>query len=309
MHFNEQGADFKYLITNEKDKRFGLYVNAVGFQAINAGSAYPPRNHPEEYYFTTQKGRTLHEYQLVYITKGKGTFSSESTPEQEVSKGQLLVLFPDEWHTYAPSTKTGWNEYYIGFEGEIANKLMQENFLTKEKQVLDIGINEELVSLFRRALEIAEADRTASQQYLSGIAMHIIGCLLSITQNKLYEEMDNAAQKIESAKIIMQENISKEIDTEELSAKLGLSYSWFRKVFKEYTGYSPAKYFQELKLRKAKQLLKESPLTIKEICYQLNYTSTEHFFTVFKKQTGYTPTEYRNIGRGVKEEPYEEKYI
>ena len=187
MHFNEQGADFKYLITNEKDKRFGLYVNAVGFQAIKAGSAYPPRNHPEEYYFTTQKGRTLHEYQLVYITKGKGTFSSESTPEQEVSKGQLLVLFPDEWHTYAPSTKTGWNEYYIGFEGEIANMLMRENFLTKEKQVLDIGINEELVSLFRRALEIAEADRTASQQYLSGIAMHIIGCLLSITQNKLYE--------------------------------------------------------------------------------------------------------------------------
>lgn len=309
MHFNEQGADFKYLITNEKDKLFGLCVNAVGFQAIKAGSAYPPRNHPEEYYFTTQKGRTLHEYQLVYITKGKGTFSSESTPEQEVSKGQLLVLFPDEWHTYAPSTKTGWNEYYIGFEGEIANKLMQENFLTKEKQVLDIGINEELVSLFRRALEIAEADRTASQQYLSGIAMHIIGCLLSITQNKLYEEMDNAAQKIESAKIIMQENISKEIDAEELSAKLGLSYSWFRKVFKEYTGYSPAKYFQELKLRKAKQLLIESPLTIKEICYQLNYTSTEHFFTVFKKQTGYTPTEYRNIGRGVKEEPYEEKYI
>ena len=306
MHFNEQGADFKYLITNEKDKRFGLYVNAVGFQAIKAGSAYPPRNHPEEYYFTTQKGRTLHEYQLVYITKGKGTFSSESTPEQEVSKGQLLVLFPDEWHTYAPSTKTGWNEYYIGFEGEIANKLMQENFLTKEKQVLDIGINEELVSLFRRALEIAEADRTASQQYLSGIAMHIIGCLLSITQNKLYEEMDNAAQKIESAKIIMQENIFKEIDAEELSAKLGLSYSWFRKVFKEYTGYSPAKYFQELKLRKAKQMLIESPLTIKEICYELNYTSAEHFFTVFKKQTGYTPTEYRNIGRGVKADFNEE---
>ena len=306
MHFNEQGADFKYLITNEKDKRFGLYVNAVGFQAIKAGSAYPPRNHPEEYYFTTQKGRTLHEYQLVYITKGKGTFSSESTPEKEVSKGQLLVLFPDEWHTYAPSTKTGWNEYYIGFEGEIANMLMRENFLTKEKQVLDIGINEELVSLFRRALDIAEADRTASQQYLSGIAMHIIGCLLSITQNKLYEEMDNAAQKIESAKIIMQENIFKEIDAEELSAKLGLSYSWFRKVFKEYTGYSPAKYFQELKLRKAKQMLIESPLTIKEICYELNYTSAEHFFTVFKKQTGYTPTEYRNIGRGVKADFNEE---
>lgn len=305
MHYNEQGADFKYLITNERDKRFGLCVNAVGFQAIKAGSVYPPSTHPEEYYFSAQKGRTLHEYQLVYITKGKGTFSSESTSAREISKGQLLVLFPDEWHTYAPSAKTGWNEYYIGFEGSIANTLMLEGFLNKERQVLDIGIHEELVSLFRRALDIAEADRAASQQYLSGIAMHIIGFVLSTAQNKLYEEMDNAAQKIESAKVVMQENIFKEIDAEVLSAKLGLSYSWFRKVFKEYTGYSPAKYFQELKLRKAKQLLIESELSVKEICYQLNYTSAEHFFTVFKKQTGYTPMEYRNIGQGKKEESNE----
>lgn len=65
---------------------------------------------------------------------------------------------------------------------------------------------------------------------------------------------------------------------EELAMKLGISYSWFRKVFKEYTGYAPAKYFQELKLRKAKQLLIESSMSVKEICYELNYTSTEHFF-------------------------------
>lgn len=300
MHFNELGEEFKYLITNDRDKRYGLCVNTVGFQAIKAGGSYPPANHPEEYYFSTKKGRTLHEFQLVYITKGKGTFTSESTSLKEVSKGQLLILFPDEWHTYAPSPQTGWNEYFIGFEGNIADTLMRENFLSKDHQILNVGINEEIVTLFRRALEVAEADRTSAQQYLSGIAMHIIGCLLSITQNKLYEEMDNAAQKIESAKIIMRENITHEIDTEELATQLGISYSWFRKVFKEYTGYSPAKYYQELKLRKAKQLLIESPMTIKEICYELKYTSTEHFFTIFKKCTGYTPTEYRNIGRGIK---------
>ncbi len=64
--------------------------------------------------------------------------------------------------------------------------------------------------------------------------------------------------------------------------KLGISYSWFRKVFKEYTGYAPAKYFQELKLRKAKQLLIESSMSVKEICYELNYTSTEHFSRYLK---------------------------
>lgn len=76
-------------------------------------------------------------------------------------------------------------------------------------------------------------------------------------------------------------------------------------VFKEYTGYAPAKYFQELKLRKAKQLLIESSMSVKEICYELNYTSTEHFFSVFKKRTNFTPTEYRNFGRGGKEKENE----
>lgn len=32
MHYNDQGADFKYLIVNERDKRFGLSVTTVGFQ-------------------------------------------------------------------------------------------------------------------------------------------------------------------------------------------------------------------------------------------------------------------------------------
>lgn len=296
MHYNKQGADFKYLITNERDKRFGISVNTVGFQAIKAGSCYPPSSHPDAYYFTAQKGRVLREYQLVYITKGSGSFKSETTPETPIEKGQLLVLFPGEWHTYAPCEKRGWNEYYIGFEGEMIDSLLRNEFLSKERQVLDVGINEEVAMLFARALEVAEADKPATQQYLSGIVLHILGAVSSISQSKRYE-VGNAAQKIESAKIIMHENVYKEIDPEALAEKLGISYSWFRKVFKEYTGYAPAKYFQELKLRKAKQLLIESSLSIKEICYELNYTSTEHFFSLFKKRTGFTPTEYRNYGR------------
>ena len=229
-------------------------------------------------------------------------------------KGRYFSCFPDsgihtthtsrQWHTYAPLQKTGWNEYYIGFEGPIIDNLVKNSFISKESQILDIGINEELASLFARALEVAEADKTAAQQYLSGIVLHIMGAVLAISQNKRYE-VDNAAQKIESAKIIMHENVYKDIDPEELAMKLGISYSWFRKVFKEYTGYAPAKYFQELKLRKAKQLLIESSMSVKEICYELNYTSTEHFFSVFKKRTNFTPTEYRNFGRGGKEKENE----
>lgn len=157
-------------------------------------------------------------------------------------------------------------------------------------------MNEELVSLFTRALDIAEEEKPASQQYLSGILMHIIGMILSISKNKAFEK-DNVAEKIEQAKIIMNENVYKEIDPEELAQKLNLSYSWFRKMFKDYTGYAPAKYFQELKLRKAKQLLIETPHSVKEICFMLGYTSTEHFSNLFKKNTRLTPSEYRSAGK------------
>ena len=296
MHYNDQGADFKYLIVNERDKRFGLSVTTVGFQAIRAGSVYPPRNHPDAYYFTAQKGRVLHEYQLVYITKGRGTFASDTTPSVDISKGQILFLFPGQWHTYAPLQKTGWNEYYIGFEGSFIDQFVRNGFLSKEDQVLDIGLNEELVTLFSQALDVAEADKSASQQYLSGILLHIIGMIFSISKNKEFEK-DNVAEKMEQAKIIMNENVCKEIDPEELAEKLNISYSWFRKTFKKYTGYSPAKYFQELKLRKAKQILINTSYPVKEICFMIGYTSTEHFSNLFKKNTGLTPLEYRSFGK------------
>ena len=63
----------------------------------------------------------------------------------------------------------------------------------------------------------------------------------------------------------MLENIQKDINIQEIANNLGISYSLFRKEFKEYTGYAPSQYFQELKLRKAKERLAETDLPIIEI--------------------------------------------
>ena len=293
---NNLGLEFKYLIVNDMDRKFGLWVNTVGYQSIPPDSPYPLKEHPSGYFFNAEKGRVLREYQLVYITKGRGLFSSDSTPERQVCKGRLMVLFPGQWHTYYPLRQTGWTEYYIGFEGPVIDNLVKGGFLSKDNQVLEVGLNEELVSLFSRALEIAEADKISSQQNLGGIVLHIVGMILSISKNKIFEVGD-VDQKIEQAKIIMNENVFKDIDPEELAMKLNISYSWFRKVFKDYTGYAPAKYFQELKLRKAKQLLVGTSHSVKEISFMLDYKSTEHFFSLFKKRTGFTPLEYRSFGR------------
>ena len=294
MRFNDLGIDFKYLLVNEKDKAFGLTVNTVGFQPIAPNALYPSTDHPKSYYFNPQKGRVLSEYQFVYISKGKGVFESESTKKRAIAKGQIMILFPGQWHSYQPLKDIGWNEYYIGFEGSIIDSIIKKSFISSQNQVLDVGTSEELVNLFSTAIRVAKEDKKSAQQYLAGIVFHILGMILALSQNKNYEAREST-QVIERAKIIMGENIHKDIDVKEIASKLGTSYSWFRKFFKEYTGYAPAQYFQELKLRKAKELLTETNLPIKEIAYELNFSSIEYFLSFFKQRVNITPSEYRKV--------------
>jgi AraC-like DNA-binding protein len=295
MRYNDFAIDFKYLLVSERDQKFGLTVNTVGFQPIAPYAAYPSVEHPKSYYFNPEKGRILSEYQIVYISKGKGFFKSESTKKTNISKGQVIILFPGQWHTYCPMRETGWNEYYIGFEGEIIDNIVENGFISPQNQILNVGINEDLVQLFSTAIKIAKEDKTAAQQNLAGLVFNIFGNILFLAQNKNFEIKDTA-QKIERAKVIMLENINKEIDAKEIAENLGISYSLFRKTFKEYTGYAPAQYFQELKLRKAKELLTETTMPIKEISYELNFSSYEYFLSFFKKRVKFTPTEYRELG-------------
>ena len=54
---NNLGLEFKYLIVNDMDRKFGLWVNTVGYQSIPPDSPYPLKEHPSGYYFNAEKGR------------------------------------------------------------------------------------------------------------------------------------------------------------------------------------------------------------------------------------------------------------
>ncbi len=72
-----------------------------------------------------------------------------------------------------------------------------------------------------------------------------------------------------------------------------MSYSNFRKLFKEYTGISPASYQQSLKLQRAKELLTTTDMSIKEIAYRLSFDSPDYFSSKFRMKTGRKPSEFR----------------
>lgn len=134
-------------------------------------------------------------------------------------------------------------------------------------------------------------EKAACQQYLAGIANLILGMTMYYSQN--YEFDNKATEQISKAKVFIRENLLKGIGPEEVADSLHMSYSWFRKLFKEYTGLSPAHYIQELKIQQAKDLLATTQRSTKEIAYYLTFDDIPYFTKVFKKYTGYTPQSYR----------------
>ena len=122
--------NLRYLSINSRDEEWGIVVTTVGSQVSKPDAIYPPSNHPENYTFKPQIGRILNEYQLVYITKGSGYFSSQSCKQMEVKAGTMILLFPGEWHSYSPNKQTGWEEYWVGFKGHIVE--VEKKFFTRE---------------------------------------------------------------------------------------------------------------------------------------------------------------------------------
>ena len=79
----------------------------------------------------------------------------------------------------------------------------------------------------------------------------------------------------------------------ELASLSGLGRTYFSFVFKEVTGMKLQDYLIQARINKAKDLLKNFELKIKEIAYQVGFRSPDYFCRIFKKKTGLSPTEWR----------------
>ena len=78
-----------------------------------------------------------------------------------------------------------------------------------------------------------------------------------------------------------------------LAAQCGISEVYFRQLFKEQFGTAPHQYILELRLRKAKQLLSGSRLSVGQIAESCGFTNPYHFSRTFRQSTQLTPSEYR----------------
>lgn len=283
----------KYLLATERDLQWGLTVSTVGYEEILPEESYPTRGHADGYYFHLDKGRELNEYQLLYITEGEGVFHSHSVKEAPLHEGDLFLLFPGEWHSYHPVKEVGWKSYWIGFKGKNMDDRVKAGFLGPQKPIYHIGFSADIVAIYEQALKSANEEKAFSQQLMAGIVNHLIGLMYSLERNIELNKNQGHVDLVNRARLRIREELEGSLTIQQIAEELGTSYSNFRKLFKEYTGLSPATYQQDLKLQRAKELLTTTDMSIKEIAYQLNFDSPDYFSAKFKVKTGRKPSEYR----------------
>ncbi|WP_319501695.1 AraC family transcriptional regulator [uncultured Draconibacterium sp.] len=282
---------FKYLTTSEEDIDWGLYLKVAGYARIKADTQYPTKDHPSEYYFEWKNGRILHEFQLNYITEGTGIFEN-STGKFQVKPGSLILIFPNEWHRYRPIKKTGWVENYVGFNGHIANQLLNHPMFSSQQPVIQCGIREEIIDSYLKIFDLVEKEQPGYQQIASGMVVKLLGYIISFEKRKGFSGKQ-ISKVIEEVRFLMRQNAAQEFDLEELARQHNVGYSYFRKMFKKYTGVSPGQYHLQLRIIRAKELLISTDKSIKEISLELGFQTIHYFSLIFKKKVGMNPSEFR----------------
>jgi len=284
---------YKYLPTSSGDERWGMHVLNAGCNRIDEYVDYPAAGHPAHHYFNWDMGRVLNEYQIIYIPMGSGVFESANCPQRQIKEGTIILLFPGEWHRFKPNLETGWDEFWVGFRGAVIENIVQQHFLSKKDAVQEIGLSEKVIQLFTDIIDITKEERTGYQPLVSGIVMHLLGEIYSLARQRLYTGEEMTESIINKARIILRTNIEQDINIENVANELCVSYAWFRKAFKAYTGIAPNQYLIQLRIEKAKMLLTNHSRSIKEIALSLNFESAFYFSRLFKEKTGVSPDVYR----------------
>jgi AraC-like DNA-binding protein len=285
--------EFRYPLVAPRDRQWGLYVTAAGSQFIPPGARFRSKGHSPAHDYAWQQGRVLREYAIVYVTRGEGEFESKLTGRKVFHAGNAILLFPDVWHRYRPTEQIGFDSYWVMFQGNYADQLCKQGFLTPAESVLDPGMDELILRPFVNLLDRVRSQPLGFQQLIAADTLAILAGIRSAVHR---QQTDSHVQEaVRQAKLTIEASDALPAISD-IVADSGLSRSHFYQVFKVCTGVSPYQYHMQLRMSRARELLRGSALSVKQIAAVLKFPSVYQFSKIFKNKTGMSPSQYRRGG-------------
>ncbi|WP_046174234.1 response regulator transcription factor [Domibacillus indicus] len=102
-------------------------------------------------------------------------------------------------------------------------------------------------------------------------------------------------EMISKAKEFIHAHFHEPISLEDAADCVGLSPTYFTKLFKEKTNETFIGYLTHYRMEAARQLLQQTDISLKEVAVRTGYQDPNYFSKVFKKWSGYSPREYRHL--------------
>jgi AraC-like DNA-binding protein len=254
-------------------------------------SSYPISVHPDAYMYAWETGRVLHEYQALYIARGDGGFESKRGGTRTVPAGSVMLLYPGEWHRYRPRKESGWDEYWVSFGGQSVDHLVRQGFFSPEDPVFHTGVDEAIQHAYLDLLDRARVEPIGFQQLNAASVQEILAATLAAVRRQRHGGHGEAI--VRRAKAALEEQVEGMVSITKLAGVLGLCEEHLRRLFREHTGMSPYQYYLELKIHRARLMLRETTFTVKHIARSLGFESPFHFSKAFKQRTGVSPTRWR----------------
>ena len=87
-------------------------------------------------------------------------------------------------------------------------------------------------------------------------------------------------------------HLTEQLDFEELAAKYAFSLNYFRKLFRDVTGFSPVNYLNRLRIVRSCEYIQHENLSVGEAAERVGIYDANYFSRLFKKIMGMSPTQF-----------------
>lgn len=228
---------------------------------------------------------------LIYLLSGAGEFEMDNVV-YELGQGDLLAIPQGATYEYRVKRSDPWRILWFNLTGELFPLLLKKyNLLSAQVYA---QANSRVLAGFLKGMEICKdhSDRELSQGRLCATVYEIVLALWQQYNHK-QERLGVAGQLRQYIDECISANQSQVFSLEAAAVAQSVSVRQLERAFKKEYGITPYKYFQNQKLVLAKQYLKNTNLSIKEISGRLGFCDPYYFSNCFKAQQGVSPKYYR----------------
>lgn len=252
--------------------------------------------------FNSQSSLAYHNHDflsLMYIISGNSTYKINDEI-YNVKVGDVIICNAGTYHGRMLEDSQEICEFHIGLTDLKLENLPLNHLTNSESPIITLTkYNQEFFKCYTDIILEQEKHEPGSDLIIKALVMKLVAILLKETYYieqtggvALYNpEYYDRSDLVNSIVAYINDNYKQNISLDKISKSMYLSPVYISKIFKEETGYSPINYLINVRLNKAKDLLKEGRLSIGSIASEVGYTDAYHFSKLYKKHFGYPPSQ------------------